>query len=1415
MQIPPGTSVVPHRVLVRFRAGTQPATRIAARAGVNATGTTAYDLVPRLELLRLPAGQSVAGAVAELSRDPRVEYAVPDLLVRTATVANDPLSSSEWALQAIGAPAAWDRTTGSANVTVAVLDSGVALSHPDLTANLVPGWNFVNNTSTPADDYGHGTHVAGIIGAVGNNGAGVAGVNWHVSLMPLKICDSGGSCSLDEEIAALQYAVAHGAKIANASFGGNYGGYQPEEDAIAAAGRAGLLYVAAAGNAAYDNDGTPFYPASYPLDNIISVGATSSSQRLASFSNFGFTSVDIAAPGQDILSTMLTSGPLSNASGYGTLSGTSMAAPEVTGAAALLWAEHPDWTMQQVRMRLLTTASPLAGLSGKVADCGQLNVAAATDTTLANHGIVCVRLRGTGGGSVSSNPAGINCGAACVASVPVGTTVTLAATPNAGSTFTGWSGGCSGTGACAVMASGIGDVTATFRTSGNPPGWEQAPLAAPAGRDPFVPGSALLRGPGQFSSFYNVAVSADGSERAETIVNPPSGYCGYDSTDTGGIFLERRTSAGWVSDGEVEAPSLPAYAGDPIARWANCSDFGTVTQLSADGTTLLVAPDMSRVWDPGTSGSRYRCAAYIYHYGSNGWALDAVLYPPGVDARGSLTWDGCGYFGVDGAISDAGNRVAMLSSGLGAAGGVVLRADVYAESQGAWSLEQRVTLPSPNADCAHTVGPRLLSLSGDGATMLVGSPDCDDAGLTAAGRVYAYTRTGSVWTLAQTIHSPTPGVNERFGVQTALSEDGNTAVIGGWGNAGDATWVFERDSSGWHVSALLSRPASSSGAAGEPLACPTVVRDGARIVCGAFDTVGSNASQGAIYIFDRPTGGWSSAPPQALEAFASDGLDSDLLGQGHPCGWLTLAAPEDGSFIDAPMSPTGLASGGYAHDRIGYEFTTTGFDPAGGVDPTLTLASAGSGSGTVASDPGGIDCGSACWQGFPAGTPVTLVATSADDSVFAGWSGACSGTGSCTVTMDHTQSVTATFVQVSATLTVSQSGTGWGSVSSDPTGISCGSACSSTFGFGATVTLSAAPTIGSLFSGWSGACTGTGTCTVTLNQAQSVTANFTRIPEPFTVTRAGTGSGSVSSNPSGISCGSTCSSSFNYGATILLTATPAKGSSFAGWSGACTGTGTCAVTMNQARSVTATFTALPESLSVRQAGTGSGSVTSKPVTVSCGNACSSTFNYGSRVTLTAVPATGSHFTGWTGACTGTSTCTVTMNGARSVTATFTLIKETVTVRRSGTGSGRVTSNPTGISCGSTCSHGFYYGSQVTLTATPASGSRFSGWSGACTGMGTCTVTMTQAQSVTAIFTSAATVRRPDASAGPVANRRGAGLRAPAVLVVRLELAPEHGFRLARDAGRLHDRADLALHVREERVEALFVRPLVDHEDLAV
>jgi subtilisin family serine protease len=1241
--LPKGTTLVPRRVLVRFRSSITARARAHAASAVKASVQTVYHLVPGLELLRLPAGSSMERAVAALSRDPRVQYAVPDLAVKLAAMPDDPLYYGQWAPAVIGAPAAWDRTTGSASVTVAVLDTGAVLNHPDLAANLVPGWDFVNNTGTPADDYGHGTHVAGIIGAVGDNGTGVSGVNWHVSLMPLKICNAGGSCSLDLEVSALQYAVAHGAKIANASFGGYYGGSQPEEDAISAAGQAGVLFVAAAGNSSFNSNVVPFYPASYPLDNIISVAATDSSGALASFSNFGFKGAEIGAPGEDILSTMLTSGPLSDSTGYGTLSGTSMAAPEVSGAAALLWAEHPGWTMQQVRTRLLTTASPLASLSGEVSDCGQLNVGAATDPAVADHGIVCVHLSGTGAGSVTSDVGGITCGTTCVASLPAGAMVTLSATPSAGSAFAGWSGACTGMGTCPVTASGVAAVTAVFSASGSAPGWQGKRIHAPIGRDIFTPGSVFIPGgPTCFdcATFYNVAVSADGIERADAVYNP-TGDCYLNTPDNGAVFLERRTTAGWVSDGAVRPPNLAYKSGDQEASWTNCANFGAVTQLSADGTTLLVSPNMQPVYDTSVPGSfRYRCAAFVYQRGVNGWALDTVLYPPGIGAQGSLTADGCDYFGIQGAISDDGTRVAMFATGPNGSGGYENKVDVYARSAGVWGLEQQLHVPTPTAHCAAGVGERSLSLSGDGATLLVGDFFCDDTGGTfESGLAFAYARSGTQWTLTQTLNAPTPAFQKYFGAVTSLSQDGNTAVVTNW--VGDTAWVYERDAGGWHFRAQL--PVS-----GLPVECLKVVEDGARIICAAMNQdVGSNLNQGALFVVDRPAGGWASGTAQVKELFATDGLDWERLGVANPDDWSTVAAPEDGSFAEAPIQPTRFVSGAYPHDRVGYDFTT------GLVDKTLSVHVASGGSGSIRSNLTGIDCGAICSHDYADSTSVTLTATPAAGSTFGGWTGACSGSGQCTLTMNADHTVSATFLPPKQ-LSVSKTGSGSGSITSSPAGISCGSTCSHSFGYGTSVHLTATPATGSSFAGWTGGCSGTGSCTVSMIQARSVTAAFKFIPENLKVARAGAaaGAGTVTSSPAGISCGATCLHAFNYGTSVTLIAHASSGSMFTGWSGACTGTAsTCHVSMTAARAVTATF-AVTKVLTFIKGGTGSGKVTSSPAGISCTASCAHAFAAGTVVTLTASAKAGSHFAGWTGACSGTGKCVVTMSAAKSVKAFF-------------------------------------------------------------------------------------------------------------------------------------------------------------------
>lgn len=408
-------------------------------------------------------------ALRALRADPHVLYAEPDaILEAAATTPNDPQFGSEWGLDNVSdvdldAPQAWETTTGSAGTLVAVTDTGIDYTHPDLylgvalnsgeipgsvKAGLIDtngdgrldfydlnsldasgrgvldptgrpvnagasrdlngngridardlladpawadgidgdrngkvddlvGWNGVASTSDAGDDNGHGTHVSGTIAARSDNGVGVAGVNWKARILPLKFLDASGSGSTSAAVNLIYYAADSGAKVINASWGG--AGYsQSLSDAIQYAGSKGAVFVAAAGNSGTDDDASPFYPASYPLANIVSVAAVDSAGGLAGFSNYGKTSVDVAAPGVDILSTTL-------GGGYGWLSGTSMAAPHVSGVLSLLAGQHPEYTAQQLVTRVKTTTRPLPSLSGKVATGGMVNAALALTQAATNR----------------------------------------------------------------------------------------------------------------------------------------------------------------------------------------------------------------------------------------------------------------------------------------------------------------------------------------------------------------------------------------------------------------------------------------------------------------------------------------------------------------------------------------------------------------------------------------------------------------------------------------------------------------------------------------------------------------------------------------------------------------------------------------------------------------------------------------------------------------------------------------------------------------------------------------------------------------------------------------------------------------------------------------------------------------------
>ena len=676
---------VPGELIVKFRDAASGATIAGAHSA--AGGRTHKSFLAghnRLHHLKLNPGVVVEDAVSQYQQSPAVEYAEPNYLYQASMIPNDPQFTSLWGLHNTGqpvngmagtvgvdinAPQAWDLTTGSPNVIIGVVDTGIAYDHPDLEPNMwintgeiphdgldndgngliddVHGYDFVNNDPDPMDapfspggNPGHGTHVAGTIAAVGNNGLGLTGVMHTAKLMALKAGDVNGSFPLSAILQAEDYARVKGARAINASFGRSGGPCsQAEYATLSALNTAGVMVLVAAGNENVNTDVTPSYPAQYSvatacgpgLPNVIAVAAIDQNGNKAGFSNFGATSAQIAAPGVNINSTRPTStatvalfhaydsnpgalgytftgtnsswgftnnvslspptsltdspagnylnntdsvatGPLfstvgqrgcrlvgavryateegfdgfvldlsrdggatwttmpgsvSGSSGgtfvtsafsdipdrsantrfrihfmsdgtnvddggyfdnvqvsctsgapsgttdYQLLQGTSMATPHVTGVVGLVLAANPNLNVAQIRAAILNTGVSVPALNGVVSSGRRLNAFNAVSSIMQATFTVAVTKNGTGTGTVTSNPAGINCGVTCSANLLNSTTVTLTETADAGATFTGWSGGgCAGTAPCLVNTAAT--VTATFDVPASGGGAAQA-----------------------------------------------------------------------------------------------------------------------------------------------------------------------------------------------------------------------------------------------------------------------------------------------------------------------------------------------------------------------------------------------------------------------------------------------------------------------------------------------------------------------------------------------------------------------------------------------------------------------------------------------------------------------------------------------------------------------------------------------------------------------------------------------------------------------------------------------------------------------------------------------------------------------------------------------------------------------------
>ncbi len=1010
--------------------------------------------------------------------------------------------------------------------------------------------------------------------------------------------------------------------------------------------------------------------------------------------------------------------------------------------------------------QVLLTAHPAAGLptlfTGWTGPCTNAQPSAFCDVSVdqarsivatftRNTHVLAVIKSGTGTGTVTSDLPGIdtqpiNCGVVCAGTYDDHRFVTLTATPNAAdSRFVGWTGACVTTASdCSVSVDAAASVTAQFE------------------RNTLTVGT-LGGGSGTVTSGEGVPTIACGADctndyPTNTVVTltavaaPGSSFTGWSTgcmnsqpaaTCDVSMFTARTITATFKTSPKVTV----VLAGTGAAQGFVSTSVGTIQcgQGSTTCQTLVIAGNSITLNsnDPTNASVSF-----------DGWSGPCL-------GTGTCTFTPDDAVVVTATYTLRTNTLTIAKSGTGT-GSVA--------STPAGAIACGVT-------CTHdypVLGGLQITATADANSSFVGwsgactgtSTTCNIANMNQARTATAifdlipsYTLTvAPAGTGRGHVTSDVGGINcpgacsASFvqGTIVTLSETTDNSTFDTW-SAGCTAVAPPGDCGVEMTSDITMHPAftlhtvfmginkKTTSGAGDG----TVTSSPAGIVCGA--TCGGSFETGTYVTL--------TATPDASSMF-------------NPTLWSGVTCTEPAGAANAFGRCTVLADPFASLTSIGVKFQ---HKPV-----AVTVGVAGSGSGSVSGFGAGITCAVTCTQLYTYNQARTLFLTPTADpgSVFAGWSG---GTAPCAVSANpcafnigsSNVATTAVFNLIPRTLLLKHAGSplGEGTISSAPVDVNCVSGqCQPSFPNGTDVTLIAKPnTATSQFTGWSGACTNTtGPCTVTMDAAKTVTANFVLLVRNLTAAEDGSGSGTIQAiSPYNlINCGATCSATRYNGQSVQFQAVPDPGSVFTGWSSNCVmNSGYCQITMDGDQTVTATFQST-RTLSVATAGSGAGSVTSSPAGIDCGGTCSAEMVLDDNVTLTATPdAASSTFAGWSGECTNTTgDCTVNMADAVSVTATFTIIDRTLQVTTAGTGTGTVTSSPGGIDCGATCTYDFPHGTNVNLDPQPTDAlSYFAGWSGDCTSSGSCGLTMDAAKSVTATFNAVVAVPPTNIVASPTSS----------------------------------------------------------------